>query len=644
MRIKAKLILSYVIVIFFSISVLGLLIGKKSKDAIFYEVTEKSQLTTGLIKDMVSVRHNLLSEKVVTDLNLARKVLTNLGDIKINKNQQNKIEKYSLPSIYAGKTNLTIDSSITKDIYELTGAMSSIFLYHNNELIRVSTTINSDAKKVIGISINKNSPIYKKITDKKAFHGRSVVNNDWYITAYEPIVDDNNNLIGAFALGYKELNPHLENTISNIKIGKTGYAYVMDSKGNLIIHPYLKGNNLLNTNFAKEIIKNKSGTIEYEMDGVYKLAAYEYFEPLDWYIVTTANYDDLKSSSKTILKTTVSTGVLIFYVALIMALALADNFVKPIRKLEHCMKIATKGNLSVYSDIKSNDEIGVLSQSFNKMIKENKRLLEETIKYDKLKTEFFANISHELKTPLNIIFATAQLLSLNNSSYEKMNINMINKYVDTIKQNCYRLIRLINNLIDITKIDSGYIEFNPENKNIVEIVENITLSTAQYVESKNRTLIFDTDTEEKIMACDFEKLERIMLNLISNAIKFTSEGDKIEVTLSDKDSFIQISVKDNGIGIPYDKQKMIFERFKQVDPLLCRKHEGSGIGLSLVKALVEIHKGNIHLKSRYKKGSEFIIELPSYIIEYDNNNKKADDFIPQDNVEKIQIEFSDIYN
>jgi signal transduction histidine kinase len=249
-----------------------------------------------------------------------------------------------------------------------------------------------------------------------------------------------------------------------------------------------------------------------------------------------------------------------------------------------------------------------------------------------------------LKTPLNIIFATAQLLSLNNSDNEKMNMVVINKYISTIKQNCYRLIRLINNLIDITKIDSGYIEFNPENRNIVEIIENITLSTAQYVESKNRTLIFDTDTEEKIMACDLEKLERIMLNLISNAIKFTSEGDKIEVTLSDKDDFVEISVKDNGIGIPYEKQKIIFERFKQVDPLLCRRHEGSGIGLSLVKALVEIHKGNIHLKSRYKKGSEFIISLPACTIKENDSSKKTDDFIPQNNVEKIQIEFSDIYN
>jgi signal transduction histidine kinase len=161
-----------------------------------------------------------------------------------------------------------------------------------------------------------------------------------------------------------------------------------------------------------------------------------------------------------------------------------------------------------------------------------------------------------------------------------------------MKQNCYRLLRLINNLIDITKIDSGFINLNLQNKNIVEVIENVTLSTVEYVESKCRTIIFDTDVEEKIMAFDPEKIERIILNLISNAVKFTKPQDQIEINVYDKKENIIISVKDTGIGIPKEKQKIIFERFRQVSPLLNRTHEGSGIGLSLVKSLVEMHTGN----------------------------------------------------
>ena len=189
-------------------------------------------------------------------------------------------------------------------------------------------------------------------------------------------------------------------------------------------------------------------------------------------------------------------------------------------------------------------------------------------------------MSHELKTPLNIIFSTAQLFSLYINKDENLNnVDKLNNYTNTIKQNCYRLLRLVNNLIDITKIDSGFMELNLKNQNIVEVAEEITLSTAEYVQGMSRTIIFDTDIEEKIMAFDEEKMERILLNLISNATKFTKPGDTIEVGVYDKDNHVIISVKDNGIGIPEDKLSQIFERFKQVDPLLSRSHEGSGIGL-----------------------------------------------------------------
>jgi len=231
-------------------------------------------------------------------------------------------------------------------------------------------------------------------------------------------------------------------------------------------------------------------------------------------------------------------------------------------------------------------------------------------------------------------------LNLNNFNEGIKNLDKWKKHIGIMKQNCYRLVRLINNLIDVTKIDSGYFEINLENANIVSIVEDITLSVAEYIENKHISLIFDTDIEEKIMACDPDKIERIILNLISNAVKFTSPGGSIFVNISDRGENINISVKDTGIGIPKTKQKVIFQRFIQVDKSLTRKHEGSGIGLSLVKALVNMHKGNITVASEPDKGSEFCIELPVYLI---NDRKNKNDFLIQGKVEKIKIEFSDIY-
>lgn len=277
------------------------------------------------------------------------------------------------------------------------------------------------------------------------------------------------------------------------------------------------------------------------------------------------------------------------------------------------------------------------------ILNEKKKLLEDAIKYDKVKTEFFTNISHELRTPLNIIFSTIQLLELYIKKGDIITQGAsLTKHMKVMKQNCYRLLRLVNNLIDITKIDSGYMKANFENFDIVSTVENITLSVADFVKSKDIDLIFDTDTEEKFMNFDCEKIERIILNLLSNAVKFSKPGSCIFVDLQDKGDTVCISVRDTGIGLPREKLESVFERFIQVDQSLTRSHEGSGIGLSLVKSLVEMHKGTINVESELGKGSKFVINVPA-TLEATIKKKLENSSIQATNVEKVNIEFSDIY-
>ncbi len=289
-----------------------------------------------------------------------------------------------------------------------------------------------------------------------------------------------------------------------------------------------------------------------------------------------------------------------------------------------------------YLIVKHEDELRIIS---NVELQIKNRQLE----YDKMKTEFFSNISHELKTPLNVILATIQLLkSQNNKCYRGAGEN---KYLKMMQQNCYRLLRLVNNLIDITKIDSNYYEIRLQNYDIIALVEGITMSVAEYAEGKGIKIIFDTDIEEKVIACDPDQIERIILNLLSNAIKFTKQGGEIYVTTLYKVGRIEISIRDTGIGIPRDKQDSIFDRFQQVDKSLTRQSEGSGIGLSLVKALVEKHNGSITLKSELGKGSEFIVEIPCNILTEPENRSSIQPggHIEQNYVERINVEFSDIY-
>lgn len=273
----------------------------------------------------------------------------------------------------------------------------------------------------------------------------------------------------------------------------------------------------------------------------------------------------------------------------------------------------------------------------------NEQLIKELMDYDKLKTDFFSNISHELKTPLNLIFSALQIIELKNNSYKQKQGN-VEKYTSIMRQNCYRLLRIIENLIDITKIDAGYFFIEPTNKDIVNVVENIVLSVVDYVESKGMSIIFDTEVEEKIMAFDPDAMERIILNLLSNAIKFTPSGGSIEVNIYDKVDSIIISVKDTGLGIPTEKQSLIFEKFIQVDKSLSRNREGSGIGLSLVKELVTLHGGTIELEGCIGRGSDFRIELPVILVNEKEILSKINSDTNEDKVERTKVEFSDIYS
>lgn len=261
---------------------------------------------------------------------------------------------------------------------------------------------------------------------------------------------------------------------------------------------------------------------------------------------------------------------------------------------------------------------------------------------DSIENDFFTNISHELKTPINIILGSNQLMELN---YKNHNITdeKLKNSINLTKQNSYRLLKLVGNFLDISKMGAGFYEIEPINTNIVSVVENIGQSVEPYMAAKKIQFIFDTETEEEIVACDPDKIERIVLNLLSNAIKYTNENGKIFVNVASKESVVEISVEDTGTGIPKDKVEKVFNRFEQVDPSLVKKREGCGIGLSLTKHLVEMHGGEIWVESQEGKGSKFIFTIPKQLV--NNQTDEAMDILDDSTrVDKCRIEFSDIYS
>lgn len=285
----------------------------------------------------------------------------------------------------------------------------------------------------------------------------------------------------------------------------------------------------------------------------------------------------------------------------------------------------------IVKQIENNSEI--------KCISEKKKELEDVIKLESMKVEFLSNMSHEFRTPINIILAITQLLNMHNKS---LSDEKYKEYLNVLKQNSYRLLRLINNIMDITKVNSDSDQLNLVNCNIVSVLEEIVMSTVLYASEKKRNIIFDTDNEEIILACDEDKIERIMLNLISNAIKFSDCDTDIEVKINTNLDLnrVYISIKNYGSNIEFKDREKIFERFHRVDNSLNRKNEGCGIGLFLCRKFIEMHGGEIFLDN-IDNGTQFSFYLPINITEEKINNP----IIQKDSlIERCNIEFSDIYS
>lgn len=294
--------------------------------------------------------------------------------------------------------------------------------------------------------------------------------------------------------------------------------------------------------------------------------------------------------------------------------------------------------INIYSDRKL-----LVFYDVTEIIKQREEIakIEKKIKEENINDEFYSNISHELRTPINVIYSALQL----NDIYLKNNqISKINKNNNIIKQNCLRLIRTINNFIDSNKLSEGFLDIDCNIYNIVDIIENVVLSCDYYMNLKETKLTYDPQYEEIYLNCDKNYIERIMLNILSNSLKYGKYDGNIYVTIKvEDDDKIVIEVINDAEAIPEDKRNVIFEKFTKVNTSLNRPSEGSGLGLYLTKGLIELHGGEITISAGVSYGNIFRILLP-----YDRDLQGRTIYL-NNNVEinelqqKIDIEFSDIY-
>ncbi len=241
--------------------------------------------------------------------------------------------------------------------------------------------------------------------------------------------------------------------------------------------------------------------------------------------------------------------------------------------------------------------------------KRSEGLLERLREEDRRKTQFFQNVSHELRTPLTLILGPLEGLLTGGDGPLLIEQR---RQLEIMNRNARRLLRLINQLLDLSKIDVGKMSAAPRHGNLAAFVTDLVQSFAAYAERRRIALAVHADGAGTAVMFDSEIVEKVLSNLLSNACKFTPAGGQVDVRLAETPARdeISISVKDTGIGIPPGEVQHIFDRFHQVDGSTTRSHEGTGIGLSLVKELIQIHSGRIEVRSMPNHGTEFVVTLP----------------------------------
>lgn len=276
-------------------------------------------------------------------------------------------------------------------------------------------------------------------------------------------------------------------------------------------------------------------------------------------------------------------------------------------------------------------------------MEQNRLLYQNLMDRERLKQDYFLSLSHELRTPLHVILSALQLQEESSMSTNMEEQQSRNKRIcSLIKGNSYRLLRVISNLIDINKLDAHALTLKPVTVNLGEETRKIFEAVKPWFQKKSIQISFEEMDSGLITTCDREHFTRVVLNLLSNALKFTPAGGDVLITMIRNriSGNIVLSIKDSGNGIPEENQQRIFEKYLQLDRELIRNTEGNGLGLAIVKGLVELEGGSVQVVGSSGKGAEFRVQYPvkettGNVVEEDNVHRETLDYC-------VRMEFTEI--
>jgi len=424
--------------------------------------------------------------------------------------------------------------------------------------------------------------------------------------------------------------------IEGIDIGKSGEIFLVNNKGELIFHKdrsKILHENIKNNVAVKEVIYEKRGVGDYiNYKGENVLGSYYWLPLYRWGLVVEKNKDEAYADVMDMGRQTAFISIFAVFCVVLLAIVISKRLTEPIESLKNGAHCLVKGQFKPIP-VSSKNEIGELTAIFNQTAEElleirkklenkielankdmeekNKELIranEELKKLDNLKSDFISLVSHELKTPLSAIRTSAEFLESEGTMDPDVEKEMLNNVI----MNVDRLTRLINGILDLSKIEAGKMEFHYEKVNVQEIAK-VAIENIRFLALRNNIAI-SLDIPEKLspVLADREKLIIVLNNLLSNALKFTYNGGRVLLSAKEEKDNIEIRVEDTGIGIDKDKVAKIFDKFYQADSTSRRKIGGSGLGLSISSGIIRAHGSEIYVESEPQKGSIFYFRLKKF--------------------------------
>ena len=305
----------------------------------------------------------------------------------------------------------------------------------------------------------------------------------------------------------------------------------------------------------------------------------------------------VQQARNTLLTTVLEAGIIATLISIVIGFFFSRRLAKPLQTINKAARAIADGDFSERIKVGARDEIGELAGTFNYMARELENI-------ETTRREFIANVSHELRTPITSIKGFVEGIldgTIPDESRER--------YLTIVKDETERLNRLVNNLLDITRMESGDYRLNMIEFDIVETARRCVVGLAHLIEGKNITIAARFDREQILVEGDLDSIERVIYNLLHNAIKFSYPDSEIRLLIQDKRDAIYVSISDDGIGIAENDLTKIWERFYKSDKSRGQDKTGTGLGLSIIRSIIHEHKQKINVYSKIGEGTTFEFTL-----------------------------------